>query len=101
MGRMAVAGSGKEFIFSLQSEKGKMKKTNGKVRKPDEGCVRCPGCVSSPSACPPRTPGNLHMSLCGLPMCEGFFGASPRGAELCTGVGTNVEVAHEHRRGVA
>lgn len=93
MDRMAVAGSREGFSFSLQSEKGKMKKMNGKVRKPDEGSVRCPGCVSSPSACSPHTPGNLHMSLCGLPMYEGFFWDSPRGAELCIGVGTKVKVS--------
>lgn len=74
MDRMAVAGPREGFTFSLQSEKGKMKKTNGKVRKPDEGRLRCPGCVSSPSACPPHAAGNLPMSLCGLQRVTDSFG---------------------------
>ena len=42
--------------FLLQPKKGKIKRRNDKVRNPDQGRLRTPGYVSSPSASPTTTP---------------------------------------------
>lgn len=76
-------GSGwtwERICFSLQPEKGKIKRTNEKMSGPDKGRLPPPWSGSSSHARLPRPSAGLHMSLYCPPVCEGILGGLSKGS---------------------
>lgn len=94
-------GGGPLLFLKLQPKKGKMKRTNGKIRKPGERRLATPSCVSVPGLAPPQSHQDFRVVCKAHWWVRGPLGASQKGTKLFIRVSAKVKPAGGHRSGEA